>query len=55
MYKKFFLFCAFDWLIGCVPLVGDIFDISWKANLKNVRLVKDHIDCQNKRKQSSVR
>lgn len=32
-----------DWLIGSIPLIGDIFDIGWKANLKNVALIKKHI------------
>lgn len=32
-----------DWLVGLVPLVGDIFDVSWKANLRNVELLKAHL------------
>lgn len=31
-----------DWLIGLVPLLGDILDIGWKANSKNVALIKRH-------------
>lgn len=31
-----------DWLIGLVPLIGDIFDVGWKANLKNVAIIKAH-------------
>ena len=31
-----------DWLIGLIPLIGDIFDIGWKANLKNIELIKKH-------------
>ncbi len=31
-----------DWLIGLVPLVGDIFDVGWKANKRNVELIKKH-------------
>ena len=31
-----------DWLIGLVPLVGDIFDVSIKANKKNVELLRAH-------------
>lgn len=30
-----------DWFIGLVPLVGDIFDIGWKANLRNARILRD--------------
>ena len=32
-----------DWLIGSIPLIGDIFDIGWKANLKNVALIKAYL------------
>ncbi|MGB2202837.1 MAG: DUF4112 domain-containing protein [Pseudooceanicola atlanticus] len=33
-----------DWLIGTVPLIGDIFDIGWKANLRNVALIRQHLE-----------
>ena len=32
-----------DWLIGLVPFVGDAFDVAWKANRKNVALLKAHL------------
>lgn len=32
-----------DWLIGIIPLAGDIFDIGWKANRRNVALLKKHL------------
>lgn len=35
-----------DWLIGLIPLIGDIFDIGWKANQKNVALIKKHAHTQ---------
>ena len=31
-----------DWLIGLVPLFGDIFDIGFHANRKNIDLLKGH-------------
>lgn len=31
-----------DWLIGLIPLLGDIFDIGWKANRKNVEIIKKY-------------
>jgi hypothetical protein len=34
---------AIDALIGAVPLLGDVFDIVWKANLKNVDLLEHHM------------
>lgn len=32
-----------DWLIGLVPLIGDIFDIGWKSNNRNVALMREHL------------
>jgi hypothetical protein len=29
-----------DWAIGIVPLVGDLFDVGWKANLRNHKLLE---------------
>ena len=29
-----------DTALGAVPLVGDVFDVAWKANRKNMRLLK---------------
>ena len=34
---------AIDTLGGAVPVVGDVFDALWKANLKNVRLLERHL------------
>lgn len=31
-----------DVLIGAVPLVGDVADVGFKANTRNVRLLRDH-------------
>ena len=36
-----------DWLIGLIPLIGDIFDIGWKANQRNVALLKKHATLYN--------
>lgn len=32
-----------DTLIGTVPLLGDFFDLSWKANTKNIALLEEHL------------
>lgn len=32
-----------DVAIGSVPLIGDIFDVGWKSNLRNVDLLRRHI------------
>jgi hypothetical protein len=31
---------ALDFLVGAVPLLGDVFDFAWKANLRNVALLE---------------
>ncbi len=36
-----------DWMIGIVPLVGDIFDLGWKANRRNIALVREHLQKDN--------
>ena len=35
---------AFDGVIGIVPLAGDLFDAAFKANLRNVRLLRKHLE-----------
>ncbi|OCX65316.1 hypothetical protein BFP70_09615 [Thioclava sp. SK-1] len=35
---------AIDWATGLIPLVGDIFDIGYKSNRKNVDLLRRHIE-----------
>ncbi len=33
---------AADALVGTVPLLGDLFDMTWKANTRNVALIDRH-------------
>lgn len=33
-----------DWLIGLVPLVGDVFDIGFKANRRNIHRIFRHFN-----------
>jgi Domain of unknown function (DUF4112) len=33
-----------DAVVGAVPLVGDLFDVAWKSNRRNLRLLLDHLD-----------
>jgi Domain of unknown function (DUF4112) len=33
-----------DAVVGSVPIVGDLFDMSYKANRKNMKLLKAHYD-----------
>ena len=34
---------AVDGLVGAVPIVGDAFDVAWRANRKNVRILREHL------------
>ncbi len=44
-----------DILIGSIPLLGDIFDIGWKANTKNAELLEKYQkDAASTEKQSKV-
>jgi hypothetical protein len=36
-----------DFVIGAVPLVGDLFDFAWKANRRNARLLEAHLAKKN--------
>ena len=31
-----------DSLVGAIPLIGDIFDIAFKANMRNLKLMQEH-------------
>jgi hypothetical protein len=31
-----------DAIIGSIPLIGDLFDIAFKANMRNLRLMQEH-------------
>lgn len=31
-----------DALLGSIPLIGDIFDVAFKANVRNVKLMREH-------------
>jgi len=35
---------ATDAMLGSVPLIGDLFDVGWKANVKNVELLRRHLE-----------
>lgn len=35
---------ALETIVGMIPIAGDIFDMAWKANQRNVRLLGAHLD-----------
>lgn len=42
-----------DTLVGAIPVLGDIFDVSFKANRRNYHLLKEHYE-QGKHKGSAL-
>lgn len=34
---------VFDTLVGFIPVLGDFFDVAWKANVKNLSLIDSHL------------
>jgi hypothetical protein len=37
---------AIDGIVGSAPVAGDIFDVMWRANRRNVALLYDHLRSQ---------
>ena len=35
---------AVEGIIGTIPLVGDLFDAGWRANIRNVSLIERHLE-----------
>lgn len=44
---------AADYVIGLVPVIGDLFDVGFKANLRNVAILQEQLDAR-KQAQSAV-
>jgi uncharacterized protein DUF4112 len=38
-----------DGVIGAVPVAGDVFDVMWRANKRNVRLLREWMDRESSR------
>ncbi|MGH7497227.1 MAG: DUF4112 domain-containing protein, partial [Gemmatimonadales bacterium] len=34
---------AVDTLVGEIPIFGDLFDVAWKANMRNLALLEEHL------------
>ncbi|MCT7986930.1 DUF4112 domain-containing protein [Laspinema olomoucense] len=41
-------------LIGTVPIVGDVFDATWKANVRNMELLETHLDAPTSDKKADT-
>jgi hypothetical protein len=37
---------AIEAVLGAVPLIGDLLDVAWKANLRNIELLERHYGIQ---------
>ena len=40
---------AFDGAVGIVPFVGDAFDVLFKANRRNMRIIREHLEAEDRR------
>ena len=40
---------ALDGVVGAVPLLGDAFDVMWRANRRNMALLRNHLDREARR------
>ncbi|WP_414581596.1 DUF4112 domain-containing protein [Scytonema sp. PCC 10023] len=41
-----------DAVVGAVPIAGDLFDVGWKANEYNIKLLEDHLKFPSQRKRA---
>ena len=40
---------ALDGVVGAVPLIGDAFDVMWRSNRRNMRLLQQWLDREDRR------
>jgi hypothetical protein len=40
------LYVGLDWAVGSLPLAGDLFDVLFRANRRNVRLFRRHVEAR---------
>ena len=40
---------ALDTTFGAIPIAGDLFDMAYKSNQRNLRIVTDHLEKQHPR------
>ena len=43
---------AIEVVAGTIPFIGDLFDVAWKANVRNVRLLEEHLQSPQPRRQA---
>jgi hypothetical protein len=35
---------AIDGLVGSIPILGDLFDVAFRANIRNIRIIEEHLE-----------
>ena len=45
---RMFVNIALEFVIGCIPILGDLFDATWKSNQRNVKLIEKSIMSEEK-------
>ena len=45
---RMFTNVALEFIIGCIPIIGDLFDATWKSNQRNVKLIEDSVVSEEK-------
>lgn len=52
---RMFMNIMADMIIGMIPILGDLFDVAWKANLRNAKLLEElQISPEELEKESTV-
>ena len=44
----------FDSVVGVVPVLGDLFDVTWKANVRNIQLLEKHLQLTPENRKSDL-
>jgi hypothetical protein len=45
---------AIDTIVGAIPLLGDLFDLAFKANRQNLRLLQSHLEAPQRTRRISI-
>jgi hypothetical protein len=43
-----------DSFAGAVPIIGDLFDVGWKSNVKNIELLEKHLEIAEDSKSNTL-
>jgi hypothetical protein len=44
IFARMLVNVAIEGIVGAIPIAGDAFDVAFRANRRNVRLLRDHFD-----------